>query len=84
MDKIDGKEYSIKKLSTENKELYGSVKPTEISKIILENEKLDIKPSMIQLTKEIKSLGNYKVKIIFHSEVECEISLKVIAAETIQ
>ena len=84
MDKIDGKEYSIKKLSTENKELYGSVKPTEISKIILENEKLDIKPSMIQLTKEIKSLGNYKAKIIFHSEVECEISLKVIAAETIQ
>ena len=83
-EKIYNKEYSVKKLATENKELYGSVKPTEISKIILENEKLDIKPSMIQLTKEIKSLGNYKVKIIFHSEVECEISLKVIAAETIQ
>ena len=26
---VNGKEYSIKKLSTENKELYGSVKPTE-------------------------------------------------------
>ena len=83
-EQINGKEYEIKKLSTENKELYGSVKPTEISKILLESDKLDIKPSMIQLTKEIKSLGNYKVKIIFHSEVECEISLKVIAAETIQ
>ena len=84
MEIVNGKEYSIKKLSTENKELYGSVKPTEISKIIFETEKLDIKPSMIQLTKEIKSLGNFKVKIIFHSEVEAEINIKVVAAETIQ
>ena len=56
-EKINGKSYSIKKLSTENNELYGSVKPTEISKLILDNEKLEIKPSMIQLVKEIKSLG---------------------------
>ena len=83
-EKINGKDYSIQKLSTENKELYGSVKPTEISKIILENEKLEIKPSMIQLIKEIKSLGDFKVKIILHSEVEAEITIKVIAAETIQ
>ena len=84
LEKINGKSYSIKKLSTENNELYGSVKPTEISKIILETEKLEIKPSMIQLTNEIKSLGDFKVKIFLHSEVEGEISIKVIAAETIQ
>ena len=30
-EQINGKEYSVKKLSTENNELYGSVKPTEIS-----------------------------------------------------
>ena len=84
LEKINGKSYSIKKLSTENNELYGSVKPTEISKIILETEKLEIKPSMIQLTNEIKSLGDFKVKISLHSEVEGEISIKVIAAETIQ
>ena len=84
MDKIDGKEYSIKKISTENKELYGSVKPTEISKIILENEKLDIKPSMIQPLTEIKSLGKFKVKIILHSEIESEITINVITSETIQ
>ena len=35
-DKIDKKEFEVKKLSTENKELYGSVKPTEISKLIYE------------------------------------------------
>ncbi len=48
-EQINKKEYSVKKLSTENKELYGSVKPTEISKLILELDKLEIKPSMIQL-----------------------------------
>ena len=81
---INGKEYIIKKLSTENNELYGSVKPTEISKIIYGIEKLDIKPSMIQLTKEIKSLGTFKVKVILHSEIEAEVNIKVVAAETIQ
>ena len=55
-DKIKLKEYVIKKLSTENKELYGSVKPTEISKIIKDKDNLEIAPSMIQLTDDIKSL----------------------------
>ena len=83
-EKVNEKIYEIKKLSTENDELYGSVKPTEISKMILENEKIEIKPSMIQLLNEIKSLGTFKVKIILHSEVEAEITIKVSAAETIQ
>ena len=81
---INGKEYIIKKLSTENNELYGSVKPTEISKTILGIEKIEIKPSMIQLTKEIKSLGTFNVKVILHSEIEAKVNIKVVAAETIQ
>jgi|TARA_B110000438_G_scaffold279901_1_gene304709 large subunit ribosomal protein L9 len=83
-EKIENKKYSIKKLSTENKELYGSVKPTEISKLILEVEKLNIKPSAIQLANEIKSLGVFKAKIDLHSEVQTEISIEVVAAETIE
>ena len=83
-EKINGKEYEIKKLSTENKELYGSVKPTEIAKLLQENDKLDVKPSMIQPITEIKSLGKFKVKIILHSEVDSEITINVITAETIQ
>ena len=82
--KINDKEYIIKKLSSENNELYGTVKPTEISETILGIEKLDIKPSIIQLTKEIKSLGTFKVKVILHSEIEAEVNIKVVAAETIQ
>ena len=83
-EKINSKIFSVKKLSTENNELYGSVKPTEISKIILETVKLEIKPSLIQPTNEIKALGVFKVKINLHSDVQAEISIKVVAAETIQ
>ena len=83
-DQINGKEYLVKKLSTENNELYGSVKPTEISKLIQEENKINIKPSMIQPTKEIKSLGKFKVKISLHSEVDAVITLSVASAETIQ
>ena len=83
-EKINKKEYDVKKLSTENNELYGSVKPTEISKLIQEIDKLVIKPSMIQPVQEIKSLGTFKVKISLHSEVDAEITIKVKSAETIQ
>ena len=84
LEQINNKEYLVKKLSTENKELYGSVKPTEISKLIKEQNKLDIKPSMIQPTKEIKALGKFKVKIFLHSVVEAEISINVTSADSIQ
>jgi large subunit ribosomal protein L9 len=83
-EQINGKEYEIKKLSTENKELYGSVKPTEIANLMQDNEKLDIKPSMIQPIIEIKSIGKFKVKIILHSEIDSEITINVVTADTIQ
>jgi|TARA_B100000787_G_C15998088_1_gene208839 large subunit ribosomal protein L9 len=83
-EKINNKEYSVKKLSTENNELYGSVKPTEIAKLIQEENKIDIKPSMIQPNEEIKSLGKFKVKISLHSEVDAEITINVTSADTIQ
>ena len=83
-DKIKSKEYIIKKLSTENKELYGSVKPTEISKIIKDSDEIEIKPSMIQLIDDIKSLGEFRVNINLHSDVQAEIKIKVVPAEVIQ
>ena len=84
LEQINGKEYSVKKLSTENNELYGSVKPTEISKIINDENKIAIKPSMIQPAEEIKSLGKFKVKISLHSEVDAEIKINVLSADSIQ
>ena len=83
-EQINNIEYSVQKLSTENNELYGSVKPTEISKLINEENKIEIKPSMIQPVEEIKSLGKFKVKISLHSEVDAEIVVNVTSADTIQ
>ena len=80
-EKIQNKEYTVKKLATENKELYGSVKPTEIGKILNEVEKIEINPSLIQPIKEIKSIGTFKVILNLHSEVQSEISIKVISED---
>ena len=80
-EKIQKKEFIVKKLATENKELYGSVKPTEIAKIINELENIKINPSLIQPIKEIKTLGNFNVNINLHPEIQSEISIKVIGEE---
>ena len=84
MEKINGKLFAVKKLVTENKDLYGSIKPTEISKLINENQKVEIKPSLIQPLKEIKSIGTFRVRIDLHSEVQAEIKIKVDALEEIK
>ena len=83
-EQLNKKKYTVKKLSTENKELYGSVKPTEIGKLILQSDNLDIKPSMIQPVIDIKTIGEFKVKISLHSEVDAEITIIVEPADSIQ
>ena len=80
-EKIKNKEYIIEKLSTENRELYGSVKPTEISKILKETDNVEINPSLIQPAKEIKSIGTFDVILNLHSDVQSKIKIKVIAQE---
>ena len=80
-EKIKNKQYEIRKLSTENKELYGSVKPTEISKVLEENDQVKINPSLIQPSKEIKSIGNFQVLINLHSEVQTQIVIRTVAQE---
>ncbi len=80
-NKVKNKEYTIKKLSTENRELYGSVKPTEISKILKETDNVEINPSMIQPNKEIKSLGTFEVTLNLHSDIQTQIKITVLNQE---
>ena len=80
-EKINNKTYNVEKLSTENKELYGSVKPTEISKIIYKKEKININSSVIQPAKEIKTIGKHKVKINLHTEIQAIIFINVSSEE---
>ena len=82
-EKIKNKQYEIKKLSTENNELYGSVKPTEISRVLEEVDKVKINPSLIQPSKEIKSIGDFDVLINLHSEVQTQIVIKTVPQEEI-
>ena len=80
-EKIKNKEYEIKKLSTENKELYGSVKPTEISKVLEDVDQVKINPSLIQPSKEIKAIGEFEVLINLHPEVQTQIVIKTVVQE---
>ena len=83
-ESLKNKTYEVKKLTTENKDLYGSIKPTEISKIISQFDKIEVKPSLIQPLNEIKSLGIFKVRINLHSEIQAEIKIKVISEDNIK
>ena len=74
---IDNKTFTFIKESKENGELYGSIKPKEISNEILKKMKIEIKPSQIVLKKNLTKIGNYKVDINFHPEVSVQISLKI-------
>ena len=74
---INNKLFTFFKESKENGELYGSIKPKEISNEILKKMKIEIKPSQIVLKENLTKIGNYKVDINFHPEVSAQISLKI-------
>ena len=75
---IHKKKYLFTKRAMENGVLYGSLKPKEITKQILDLDKIEIKPSSITLNKEINKTGSYKAKINLHSEIESEILIEVV------
>ena len=83
-EKIKNKVFEVKKLVTENKELYGSVKPTEISKLLKDKVNIELSSSLIQPVTEIKSIGEFKVILNLHSEIECSIKIKVVAEDLIK
>ncbi len=74
---VDKKVFQFNKESKENGELYGSIKPKEISAEILKKIKVEIKPSQIVLKDNLNKIGVYKVDINFHSDVSAQISIKI-------
>ena len=77
-DIINKKNYKFLKRVKDNDELYGSIKPREISKTIENIDKVEIKPSQIDLTKEITKIGFYEVKVNLHAEVLATIHIEVV------
>ena len=78
---INKKKYKFLKRAKENNELYGSIKPKEISKTIESVDKIEIKPSQIDLSNEIVKLGLYEAKINLHAEVQAIIHIEVVKQE---
>ena len=77
LDTINNTNYKFSKRAKENNELYGSIKPMEISKAIEKTNKIVIKPSQIDLTKEIKKIGSYEAVINLHAEIQAKIHIVV-------
>jgi len=77
-DVINKKKYEFSRLAKDNDELYGSIKPKDISKIIEETNKIQIKPSQIDLGSEINKIGAYESKINLHPEIIATIHIEVV------
>ena len=80
-DIINHTNYKFSKRAKENNELYGSIKPMELSKAIENLKKIEIKPSQIDLGKEIKKIGSYEAKINLHAEIQAKIHIEVVKVE---
>ena len=79
---VNNKTFIFSKESKENGDLYGSIKPKEISNLIKEKTNADVSPSQIILKEELNKIGIYKVEINFHSEVKTNISLEINKIQT--
>jgi large subunit ribosomal protein L9 len=80
-DIINDKKYKFSKQTKDNDELYGSIKPKEISRNIEEIDKIQIKPSQIDLNSEITKTGTYDAKINLHAEIIATIHIEVVKEE---
>ena len=74
---INKKSFLFSKESKENWELYGSIKPKEISAVIYNQLKIEVKPAYIILKENLDKIGEYKVDLNFHPEVSAKISIKI-------
>ena len=80
-DIIDQTNYKFSKRAKENNELYGSIKPLELSKAIESSKKIIVKPSQIDLGQEIKKIGNYEAQINLHAEIQAKVHIEVVKEE---
>jgi len=81
LDIINRTNYKFSKRAKDNDELYGSIKPMEISKAIENAHKIKIKPSQIDLGKKIEKVGSYEAKINLHAEIQARILIAVVKEE---
>ena len=74
---INNKTFTFHKESKENGELYGSIKPKEITNLIKEKTQADVSPSHLILKDELNKIGIFRANLNFHTEVKASISIKI-------
>jgi len=75
--KISNKVLKFNKESKENGELYGSIKPKEVSSAFKTVLNVEIIPSQIDLRQEIMQIGKYKINVNLHSEVTASVNIHI-------
>tara|TARA_B100001027_G_scaffold149917_1_gene105096 strand:- start:1528 stop:1983 length:456 start_codon:yes stop_codon:yes gene_type:complete len=74
---VNNKSFVFKRESKDNGDLYGSIKPKEITNLIKEKVNADVSPSQIILKDDLNRIGSFKANINFHSEVKANITIKI-------
>ena len=74
---VNNKTFTFAKESKENGELYGSIKPKEITNLIKEKVNADVSPSQLILKDDLNKIGTFKAEISFHTDVKANISIKI-------
>tara|TARA_Y100001958_G_scaffold94196_1_gene64442 strand:- start:332 stop:787 length:456 start_codon:yes stop_codon:yes gene_type:complete len=74
---VNKKTFTFYKESKENGDIYGSIKPKEITNLIKKEQNAEVSPSQIILKDELNKIGLFKVEINFHPEVKANISIKI-------
>ena len=75
--KINNKSLTFNKEAKDNGELFGSIKPKEVSIAFTKSLNVEINPSQIDLKQEIDKLGKYKININLHAEVSVSVQIIV-------
>ena len=76
-NKIKNKSLKFSKEAKDNGDLYGSIKPKEVSNAFIKDLNVEINPSQIDLKQEIKKIGKYKININLYSEVSADVTINV-------
>ena len=74
---VNNKKFNFIKESKENGDLYGSIKPKEITNLIREKVNAEVTPSQLILKDNLNKIGTFKVEINFHSEVKASIIIDI-------
>ena len=74
---VNNKTFTFNRECKESGDLYGSIKPKEVTNLIKEKSNAEVSPSQIILKNDLNKIGLFKAEINFHSDVRAQISIKV-------